>query len=133
MTLRDEIIAVRSGSGRPERMLGEFRRAVLLAPVEGGGLMSAEQGGVRWLYAFTDERAMARFAAARGVDPATELEYVSILGARLVDAVAPSLDGPTGVAVNVAEPEESMLFPPVHGIVPDEVAVDTPAEVTGGR
>ncbi|MET9801632.1 SseB family protein [Streptomyces sp. NPDC006368] len=126
MRLREEIAAVRGGAGRAERMLGEFRRAVLLAPVGDGGLMSGEQGGVRWLYAFTDEDALARFAAARGMEPSAELEYVSILGARLVDAVVPSLDGPTGVAVDVADEEGAMLFPPVSGIVPDAVAVDAP-------
>lgn len=31
---------------------------------------------------------------------------------------------PAGVAVNVADPDGSMLFPPVVGIVPDAVAVD---------
>ncbi|MEU9981720.1 hypothetical protein [Streptomyces sp. NPDC050856] len=126
MRLREEIAAVRGGAGRPERMLGEFRRSVLLAPISGGGLMSGERGGVRWLYAFTDEDALARFVTARGMDPATELEYVSILGARLVDAVVPSLDGPTGVAVDVADEDAAMLFPPVRGVVPDAVAVDAP-------
>ncbi|MFJ8665141.1 SseB family protein [Streptomyces sp. NPDC093600] len=130
MRLREEIDAVRSGTGRAERMLGEFRRTVLLAPVSDGGLMSAERGGVRWLYAFTDEDALGRFAAARGMEPSAELEYVAVLGARLVDAVVPSLDGPTGIAVDVADEEGSMLFPPVRGIVPDAVAVDAPTTAT---
>ncbi|WP_374199328.1 hypothetical protein [Streptomyces sp. ISL-44] len=106
-------------------MLGEFRRSLLLAPLSGveGGLMSGWQGGVRWIYAFTDEEALSRFAAARGAS-GQEWEYLAILGARLLDAVIPGGDGPTGVAVNVADEEGSMLFPPVVGIVPDAQAVD---------
>ncbi|WP_349372190.1 SseB family protein [Streptomyces sp. G-G2] len=103
-------------------MLGEFRRTVLLAPLADGALMSGERGGVRWIYAFTDEEALARFALARDEED-REWEYLAILGARLVDAVVPGAEGPTGVAVNVADPEGSMLFPPVVGIVPDAVAV----------
>ncbi|MFF0478336.1 hypothetical protein [Streptomyces sp. NPDC004284] len=133
MSLQEEIDTVRAGGGRPERMVGEFRRTVLLAPVEDGGIMSGKWGGVRWVYAFTGEDALARFVVARGADPAAELEYVAILGARLLDEVVPSLDGPTGVAVDVADEERSMLFPPVSGIVPDAVAVDVRPEVGHGR
>ncbi|MFE6848028.1 hypothetical protein [Streptomyces sp. NPDC057686] len=99
---------------------------MLLAPLADGpdgGLMSAVQGGIRWLYAFTDEEALARFAEARGA-AGQEWEYLSILGARLVDQVVPMADGPAGVAVNVADGGGSMLFPPVMGIVPETWAVD---------
>ncbi|MFJ9591192.1 hypothetical protein ACIRS3_00395 [Streptomyces virginiae] len=107
-------------------MLGEFRRTALLVPLsegDDGGLMTGWQGGVRWIYAFTDEESLARFAEARGAG-APDWEYLSILGARLVDAVIPTVDGPTGVAVNVADEGGSMLFPPVVGIVPAVCAVD---------
>ncbi|MEU6883243.1 SseB family protein [Streptomyces sp. NPDC046712] len=126
MELTQEIAAYRDGRGEPGRLVGEFRRAVLLAPLEAGadgGLMSAVRGGVRWLYAFTDEAALARFAQARGAGD-REWEYLSILGARLVDVIVPMVDGPAGVAVNVADEEGSMVFPPVLGIVPDACAVD---------
>ncbi|MEU5150051.1 hypothetical protein AB0G42_23075 [Streptomyces yangpuensis] len=126
MGLAEEISAVRSVSGHSGRLLGEFRRTALLVPLsegDGGGLMTGWQGGVRWIYAFTDEAALARFAEARGAG-AREWEYLSILGARLVDAVIPSVEGPTGVAVDVADEDGSMLFPPVVGIVPDAYAVD---------
>ncbi|MFJ7159048.1 hypothetical protein ACIQUQ_29450 [Streptomyces sp. NPDC101118] len=133
MGLTAEIGAMRSGTGDPARLVGEFRRTVLLAPVTDGGLMSGDQGGVRWIYAFTSEESLARFARRRGLDPAAELEFLSVLGARLVDAVIPSLDGPTGVAVDVADDDGSMLFPPVAGIVPDPVAVDVATEVGPAR
>ncbi|OKK16083.1 hypothetical protein AMK16_25510 [Streptomyces sp. CB00455] len=129
MELTAEIAAYRAGTGDPGRLVGEFRRAVLLVPLaEGstdpeGGLMSAVSGGIRWLYAFTDEEALARFAGARG-EADREWPYLAVLGARLTDAVVPEADGPAGIAVNVADADGSMLFPPVAGIVPDACAVD---------
>ncbi|MFD4027117.1 hypothetical protein ACFWRV_26940 [Streptomyces sp. NPDC058576] len=135
MGLTEEIVAMRDGSGHSGRLLGEFRRTALLVPLSGdqdGGLMSGWQGGVRWIYAFTDEEALARFAEARGAGAgAREWEFLSILGARLVDAVIPTVDGPTGVVVDVADEDASMLFPPVVGIVPDRCAVDADDELAG--
>ncbi|MEV6583196.1 SseB family protein [Streptomyces sp. NPDC051582] len=137
MELTAEIAAYRAGSGDPGRLVGEFRRAVLLVPLAGGsdeadsGLMSAFSGGIRWFYAFTDEEALARFAEARG-EARREWPYLAVLGARLVDAVVPEVDGPAGVAVNVADADGSMLFPPVAGIVPDAYAVDVESESAAG-
>ncbi|MFC9816330.1 hypothetical protein ACFVJM_30205 [Streptomyces virginiae] len=132
MGLAGEIAAVRGGSGHSGRLLGEFRRTALLVPLsegDDGGLMSGWQGGVRWIYAFTDEEALGRFAVARGAGGAVhEWEYLSILGARLVDAVIPAVEGPTGVAVDVADEDGSMLFPPVMGIVPDAYAMDAESD-----
>ncbi|MFD9405703.1 hypothetical protein ACFWBN_01600 [Streptomyces sp. NPDC059989] len=126
MGLAEEITAMRGGSGHSGRLLGEFRRAVLLVPLPDGaegGLMSGRQGGVRWIYAFTDEAALARFAQVRGAAH-REWEFLAILGARLLDEVIPETEDPTGVAVDVADEDGSMLFPPVVGIVPDASAVD---------
>ncbi|MEV6683941.1 SseB family protein [Streptomyces sp. NPDC051130] len=133
MGLAAEIAACRAGVGDPGRLVGEFRRAVLLVPFAAGsaggegGLMSAVSGGVRWLYAFTDDAALSRFAVARG-DAGREWSYLAVLGARLVDAIVPQVGGPAGVAVNVADGDGSMLFPPVAGIVPDACAVDVEPE-----
>lgn len=128
MELTGQIAAIRDGRGDPARLVGEFRRAALLVPLADGpegGLMSAVSGGIRWIYAFTDEEALARFAAARGeAEAGREWEFLSVLGARLVDAVVPLADGPAGVVVNVADDDGSMFFPPVAGIVPDANAVD---------
>ncbi|MFB6809579.1 SseB family protein [Streptomyces sp. NPDC056387] len=129
MELTAEIAAIRGGRGDPARLVGEFRRAVLFVPLAVGddgthdGLMSAVMGGIRWFYAFTDEQALARFAVARE-EADRSWEYLAILGARLTDAVVPAVDGPAGVAVNVADEDGSMFFPPVSGIVPDAYAVD---------
>ncbi|NEE61835.1 hypothetical protein G3M55_97210, partial [Streptomyces sp. SID8455] len=91
--------------------------------------------GIRWVCGFTDEAALARFAAERAVVEGTgaasrSWEYAVFRGARLLDEVIPAMRVPAGVAVNAADPDGSMLFPPVVGIVPDAVAVD--ADVPGG-
>ncbi|MCY0929110.1 hypothetical protein OTB20_23515 [Streptomyces sp. H27-H1] len=128
MELTGEIALIRDGRGDPARLVGEFRRAALLVPLTdgpGSGLMSAVSGGIRWVYAFTDEEALTRFAQTRGEAGAgREWEFLSVLGARLVDVVVPMADGPAGVVVNVADEDGSMFFPPVAGIVPDGSAVD---------
>ncbi|MCX5342982.1 SseB family protein [Streptomyces atratus] len=104
-------------------LLGEFRRTAALVPLdEAGDLWSAEQNGVRWICAFSDEEALARFARARG-EAGREWTYRAVLGARLLDVMVPMLPGPAGVALDAGS-EDGMLFPPVAGIVPDVVAVD---------
>ncbi|WPW29427.1 SseB family protein [Streptomyces atratus] len=105
-------------------LLGEFRRTAVLVPLdEFGDLWSAEQNGVRWICAFSDEEALARFARARG-DAEREWVYQAVLGARLLDVMVPMLPGPAGVALDAGSEDGGMLFPPVAGIVPDAVAVD---------
>ncbi|MGP3986025.1 hypothetical protein [Streptomyces sp. 3N207] len=125
-----EIAAMRAGTGDPGTLLGEFRRAAVLVPTTGEDqLLTRSFGGVRWILAFTHEAALARFAIESGGAPDQPWEYVSVLGARLLDAVVPALDGPTGVAVDIADEDGSMLFPPARGIVPDEVAVGSNDQV----
>lgn len=127
MELADEIAALRAGSGEPGALIGELRRAALLVPVLGDGLMCAEYGGIRWIYAFTGEAALADFRqglASQDAPPDAPPDCVTVLGAHLLDSVIPSLDGPTGLAVDVADRHASMLFPPVRGIVPDSCALD---------
>ncbi|CAM5472319.1 hypothetical protein SNARM312S_01901 [Streptomyces narbonensis] len=85
-------------------------------------LWTADFNGVRWICAFSDEEALARFAVARG-DAAREWTYRTILGARLLDVMVPMLPGPGGVALDAGS-ADGTLFPPVAGIVPAEVAVD---------
>lgn len=95
-------------------------------PVVDGALLSAEAGGIRWLFAFTDAPALQRFAEARGEDvPA----WVPVFGARLLDQVVPRVDGPTGIAVDAGSPD-GLVLPPVTGIVPDGAAVDPGESVT---
>ncbi|MFH9477165.1 hypothetical protein ACH4L7_25480 [Streptomyces anulatus] len=136
VALADRIAERRAGVGDPGALVGELRRALVLVPYDRGGLWTAEFGGIRWVCGFTDEAALARFAAERAVVDGTGAaerpwEYAAFRGARLLDEVIPAMGAPAGVAVNVADPDGSMLFPPVVGIVPDAVAVD--ADVPDAR
>ncbi|MEV5122275.1 SseB family protein [Streptomyces decoyicus] len=133
MSLADEVAAAHAGHPNPAALVGELRRTSVLVPVVDDSLMSAELTGIRWLYAFSDEQELARFAVARGAAPEAELPYVRAVGARLLDVVIPAIEGPAGVVLDAGS-ERAMVFPPVSGIVPGSVAVDLaePGEA-GGR
>nr|WSZ96916.1 hypothetical protein OH820_15680 [Streptomyces sp. NBC_00857] len=111
-------------------LLGEFRRTAVLVPLGDGpgpdderGLLTADWGGIRFILAFSDEQALARYAVARG-EAAREWSYQTVLGARLLDVAVPAAGAPCGVALDCADGEEGMVFPPAAGIVPDETALD---------
>ncbi|MER5304785.1 hypothetical protein ABT039_35680 [Streptomyces lasiicapitis] len=109
-------------------LLGEFRRTAVLLPLGADDSpLVADIDGLRWLYAFSDEAALARFALARG-DAARAWDYQRLLGARLLDGVIPAMDVPCGVALDVGSPGHEVLLPPVLGIVPDSAAVDSNGE-----
>ncbi|MGW2642579.1 hypothetical protein [Streptomyces sp. NPDC001348] len=114
-------------------LLGEFRRTAVLVPLdtENGAPLTADFGGIRWIYAFSDEHALARFALARG-EGEREWAYQRWLGARLLDAAVPAVGVPCGVALDVGSEGDGALFPPVRGIVPDRAAVDVDAETGDG-
>ncbi|MEU8489552.1 hypothetical protein [Streptomyces sp. NPDC048641] len=112
------------------RLLGEFRRTAVLVPLgdepvpeEERGLLTADLNGIRFILAFSDEQALARYAQARG-GYAQEWTYRTILGARLLDVAVPAAGVPCGVALDCADGADGMVFPPVKGIVPDDAAVD---------
>lgn len=103
--------------------LADFRSRVLLVPLdERGGLWTGRFGGLDWIYAFTGEEQLARFAQARG-EQEREWPYRRVVGARLLDEVVPAVDFPCGVAWDVAGPD-GMVFPPLRGFVPDGAALD---------
>lgn len=105
-------------------LLGEFRRTAVLVPLDGDDApLAGDFGGIRWIYAFSNDAALARFAIARG-EGGREWPYRRVLGARLLDAVVPSVGVPCGVALDVGSGGEGVLFPPVVGIVPDKAAVE---------
>ncbi|MEU0252234.1 hypothetical protein ABZ299_06905 [Streptomyces sp. NPDC006184] len=115
-------------------LLGEFRRTAVLVPLdaEDGSPLTADFGGVRWFYAFSDEPALARFALARG-EGGREWPYQRWLGARLLDAAVPATGVVCGVALDCADGAGGTLFPPVRGVVPDTVAVDAGGETGDER
>ncbi|MET8979206.1 hypothetical protein ABZX85_26695 [Streptomyces sp. NPDC004539] len=106
-------------------LLGGFRRTPVLLPLaEGGAPLVADFGGIRWIYAFSNEEALSRFAIARG-EIQREWPYRRVLGARLLDVGTVVAGVPCGVALDVGSDGEGVLFPPVRGIVPDGAAVDS--------
>ncbi|WP_445398289.1 SseB family protein [Streptomyces sp. LE64] len=120
------------------RLLGGFRRTAVLVPLGGEpgpgeerGLLTADFNGIRFILAFSDEQALARYARARG-EFAREWTYRTILGARLLDVAVPAMGVPCGVVLDCADGTDGMVFPPVRGIVPDPVAVDREVTVEEG-
>lgn len=109
-----------SQQGDLRSVVGEFRRSEVLVPLVDGSLLSAESGGIRWLFAFTDAPALERFAETRRE---AVPDWVPVFGARLLDQVIPRVDGPMGIAVDAGSPT-GFVLPPVEGIVPDTTAVD---------
>ncbi|MDX2596017.1 hypothetical protein PV343_27750 [Streptomyces sp. WI03-4A] len=111
-------------------LLDEFRHTPVLVPlgdgpgpVEERGMLTADWNGIRFILAFSDERALARYARERGAF-AREWTYQTVLGARLLDVAVPAAGVPCGVALDCADGPDGMVFPPVRGIVPDEAALD---------
>ncbi|MFJ9372217.1 hypothetical protein [Streptomyces sp. NPDC101455] len=113
-------------------LLGEFRRTAVLVPTdEDEAPLVGDFGGIRWIYVFSNESALARFAIARG-EGGREWPYQRLLGARLLDATVPAVSAVgvlCGVALDVGAEGEGALFPPVSGIAPEAAAVDAEADV----
>lgn len=126
-----ELADLHAGNGDPAALIDAFRHSVVLVPtLEGGDLWAGEKGGVHWIYAFTDDTELARFAVARGNDGSSDVDYVTVYGWRLLDEVVPGVGAPAGVALDVAG-RLPMLFPPVAGVVPESAAVDSAAAHAG--
>ncbi|MFH8397393.1 hypothetical protein ACH4E9_08155 [Streptomyces anulatus] len=111
-------------------LLERFRATPVLVPLGDGhapdeerGLLTADLNGIRFILAFSDRQALARYAQARG-EFGREWTYQTILGARLLDVAVPSAGVPCGVALDCADGPDGMILPPVKGIVPDEAAID---------
>ena len=123
--------AIRGRRSEFAALLGEFRRTAVLVPLgKDEAPLAGDYGGLRWLYAFSNEAALARFAFARG-EGVREWAYRRVLGARLLDAAVPAAGVPCGVALDVGSEGDGVLFPPVVGVVPDAAAVDVEPATNG--
>ncbi|MEY9950467.1 hypothetical protein ABH937_007597, partial [Kitasatospora sp. GAS1066B] len=105
--LTERLAALHAGRVDGPALLAALRAALLLAPTDNGEPLAGDADGVRWLYAFTDESTLARFASARGLDG--EVDYLTVRGSRLLDVALPALGVPAGVAVDVAGPAPFLL------------------------
>ncbi|MFF0147201.1 type III secretion system (T3SS) SseB-like protein [Amycolatopsis sulphurea] len=102
---------VRAGRGGAGEMVAEFRETVVHVPTDRHGEpLASTADGIEWVYAFTSQEELRRWAAARGED---SVQYLTTRGHRLLDVPAAR---PTGVALDVAG-EAPMLLPPAQGIV----------------
>lgn len=99
--LRTEIALVRGGLGDAAQLRRALRESVLLVLPwdDDESVVSAEQDGIRWVYAFTSEPDVARYALRRGAARDTDVPYLAIRGERLLDVRS---DVPWGVAIDVA-------------------------------
>ncbi|WP_343242743.1 hypothetical protein [Streptomyces sp. SID8111] len=114
-------------------LLEAFRDTAVLVPLRDDGWLTADFGGVRWILAFSDESALARYAVARD-EAHLEWTYRTVLGHRLLDVAVPEAGVPCGVALDAADgAEHAVLFPPVTGVVPDACAVDRPHAAGAAR
>ncbi|GAA2792263.1 hypothetical protein GCM10010505_19730 [Kitasatospora aburaviensis] len=125
-----QVRMLRAGVGDPALMVAQFRLSAVLVPRWGEeAVWTADHEGLRWIYAFTSEEELAAFARLKEL-PVDGLPYLTVLGSRLLDVAVPALGMPGGVALDVAG-AEPMFFPPMRGIVPDEVALDGAAVSKG--
>ncbi|MFE2976945.1 hypothetical protein [Streptomyces sp. NPDC059258] len=115
-------------------LLEKFRATPVLVPLGSSqspsaesGFLTADMNGIRFILAFSDQQALARYARAQGVFH-SEWSYQTVLGARLLDVAVPAAGVPCGVALDCADGAEGLVLPPVKGIVPDEAAIDAYTE-----
>ena len=126
---------VAAGKQEVLEFLTEFRQTAVLVPFDDkGALWSAEAGGIRWILAFSDEKALTRLARARDdldipqlattVDEGKQTwDYRKVRGSRLLDSVIPAVGRPCGVALDAGSKGGTVL-PPVAGIVPEKATVE---------
>jgi len=99
----NEIAAIHAQQTHPAAQVGGFRRTTVLVPLDSeGGLCSEKLGGVQWLYAFTNETSLVRFARTMNNFGG---EYTTVEGSRLLDVAMPAVDGPAGVALDAGGPQ----------------------------
>jgi len=123
--LREQVAMVYTSSPEERALLAAFREALLLVPLgDETTVLTADYGGLHWLYAFTSGTELARYAAVRG-EANREWHYLTVRGRRVLKDFLPGLPQPCGVVLDVAG-ERPMMFPPVRGVVPDTIALNAP-------
>ena len=114
--LRTEIQLVRGGVGDASSFDRSLRESVLyVLRWSETELLTGDQDGVRWLYAFTSIRDLARYAAVRGADEMAEVDFLTVRADRLLDAALPELAAsglPTGLALDIGS-TAPMLVPSI--------------------
>jgi hypothetical protein len=101
--LRTEIQLVRGGVGDAASFDRSLRESVLyVMRWSETALVTGDQDGVRWLYAFTSMRHLARYAALRGADETAEVDFLTVRADRLLEVALPELASSAGLPVGLA-------------------------------
>jgi hypothetical protein len=101
--LRTEIQLVRGGVGDAASFDRSLRESVLyVLRWSETALVTGDQDGVRWLYAFTSVRDLARYAAVRGADETAAVDFLTVRADRLLEVALPELASSTGLSVGLA-------------------------------
>lgn len=127
--LRTEIQLVRGGVGDAASFDRSLRESVLyVLRWSETELVTGDQDGVRWLYAFTSVRDLARYAALRDADETAEVDFLTVRADRLLEVALPELASSTGLPVGLAIDIGSsapMLVPPMPADAETATADDT--------
>ena len=100
--LTHQVRMVRAGAGDASSLVATFRSSAVYVPqTEDGLVWTGDEGGLRWIYAFSSEAELTAFARARDY-PGAELRYLTVYGSRLLDVAVPAVGRPCGVALDVA-------------------------------
>ncbi len=79
-----------------------FRSSAVYVPQTGDGLVrTGDEGGIRWIYAFSSDAEPTACARARNY-PGAALRYLTISGSRMLDVAVPAVGRPCGVSLDVA-------------------------------
>jgi len=101
--LRTEIQLVRGGVGDAASFDRSLRESVLyVLRWSETALLTGDQDGVRWLYAFTSVRDLARYAALRGADESVDVDFMTVRADRLLEVALPELATTAGMPVGLA-------------------------------
>lgn len=101
--LRTEIQLVRGGVGDAASFDRSLRESVLyVLRWSETALLTGDQDGVRWIYAFTSVRDLARYAAVRGADESAEVDFMTVRADRLLEVAFPELASSIGLPVGLA-------------------------------
>ncbi|HEX7660530.1 MAG TPA: hypothetical protein VF444_13735 [Pseudonocardiaceae bacterium] len=126
-----EIARLYAGIVDGPRLTSAFRESLVWLPTAAddpaGSVLTADYRGVHWLYAFTGEAELARFAMKTGGADRPRT-YLTARGWRVLDVLVPAMDQPAGVAVDAAGKRPMFLPPSVEAVKAAESAASNRRE-----
>lgn len=122
------VLQVRAGHGDMDLVMRLFRSATVWLETEDGErgtqlVRSVHVQGLNWLPVFSSLPRLAAFASATGRGQ-QRVTYGAALGAEVLDSCLPALPPATGLVLDPIS-DHVLSLPPVPGVAPDAVAIDT--------